>query len=85
MSQSNMDYHWMPFTNNQAFKADPQLFVRAEGIYYYSDRGEQGRSRLVSCERAYHVVVIHGCAIAPPAKSRRHRHYRQTTAGWPDC
>ena len=32
---------WMPFTANRDFKSDPKIVVRAEGMYYWSDRGEQ--------------------------------------------
>jgi beta-alanine--pyruvate transaminase len=32
---------WMPFTPNRDFKADPKLFVRAEGMYYWNERGER--------------------------------------------
>ncbi|GAA4888075.1 aminotransferase class III-fold pyridoxal phosphate-dependent enzyme [Ferrimonas pelagia] len=35
----NMDYHWMPFTENKAFKADPQLIVKADGVHYWDDKG----------------------------------------------
>jgi beta-alanine--pyruvate transaminase len=32
---------WMPFTPNRSFKADPKLFVRAEGMYYWTDHGDR--------------------------------------------
>ena len=38
---NSLDYQWMPFTANRQFKADPRLFVRGEGIYYWNHRGEQ--------------------------------------------
>ncbi|MFO1307176.1 MAG: aspartate aminotransferase family protein [Burkholderiales bacterium] len=31
----------MPFTPNREFKADPRMIVRAEGMYYWNDRGEK--------------------------------------------
>jgi beta-alanine--pyruvate transaminase len=31
----------MPFTPNRDFKHDPKLIVRAEGMYYWNDRGEK--------------------------------------------
>jgi beta-alanine--pyruvate transaminase len=34
----NLDYHWMPFTPNREFKADPKIVVRAEGMYYWDYR-----------------------------------------------
>jgi len=33
--------YWMPFTPNRDFKRDPRMVVRAEGMYYWSDRGEK--------------------------------------------
>jgi beta-alanine--pyruvate transaminase len=33
--------HWMPFTPNRDFKAEPKIFVRAEGAYYWSDKGNR--------------------------------------------
>jgi beta-alanine--pyruvate transaminase len=37
--QISLDELWMPFTPNRDFKADPKMIVRAEGMYYWSDRG----------------------------------------------
>ncbi|MFO1317700.1 MAG: aspartate aminotransferase family protein [Burkholderiales bacterium] len=31
----------MPFTPNREFKADPRMIVRAEGVFYWNDRGEK--------------------------------------------
>lgn len=33
--------HWMPFTGNRQFKADPRLFVQAQGAYFTTDQGQQ--------------------------------------------
>ena len=33
--------YWMPFTPNRDFKSDPKMVVRAEGMYYWNDRGEK--------------------------------------------
>ncbi len=35
------DELWMPFTANRDFKSDPKIVVRAEGMYYWSDRGDK--------------------------------------------
>ena len=37
----SLDEYWMPFTPNREFKADPQMIVRAEGMFYWNDRGEK--------------------------------------------
>jgi len=37
----SLDEFWMPFTPNRDFKADPKIVVRAEGMYYWNDRGEK--------------------------------------------
>jgi len=36
-----LDAFWMPFTANKAFKAHPRLLARAEGMYYWTDRGDR--------------------------------------------
>ena len=33
----NLDNFWIPFTGNNAFKAEPRLLVEADGMYYTSD------------------------------------------------
>jgi beta-alanine--pyruvate transaminase len=33
--------YWMPFTANRQFKAEPRLFVSAEGMYYTMDDGSR--------------------------------------------
>jgi beta-alanine--pyruvate transaminase len=37
----SLDEFWMPFTPNRDFKSDPRIVVRAEGMYYWNDRGEK--------------------------------------------
>jgi len=37
----SLDEYWMPFTPNREFKADPQMVVRAEGMYLWNDRGDR--------------------------------------------
>ena len=44
--------HWMPFTGNRQFKADPRLLVEAQGHYYRDAQGRQvfdGLSGLWTC------------------------------------
>lgn len=38
---NSLENHWMPFTNNRDFKADPRLLVKAEGLYYTSHQGHK--------------------------------------------
>ena len=33
---TNLNHQWMPFTDNREFQRAPQLFVRAEGVRYWS-------------------------------------------------
>jgi beta-alanine--pyruvate transaminase len=37
----SLDEYWMPFTPNRDFKHDPKMVVRAEGMYYWNDRGDK--------------------------------------------
>ena len=41
LTQVSLDEYWMPFTPNREFKSDPKIVVRAEGMYYWSDRGHK--------------------------------------------
>jgi len=47
-----MDAHWMPFTANRNFKANPRMMVSAEGAYYTDNQGRKildGLSGLWCC------------------------------------
>ena len=37
----NLESYWMPFTANRAFKKNPRLFARAEGMYYETTEGKK--------------------------------------------
>lgn len=37
----SMDAFWMPFTPNRAFKANPRIISKTEGVYCYTDDGRQ--------------------------------------------
>ncbi|HEY2275157.1 MAG TPA: aminotransferase class III-fold pyridoxal phosphate-dependent enzyme [Steroidobacteraceae bacterium] len=41
MKVENLERHWLPFTNNREFKREPRLFVRAEGMHYYTPGGRK--------------------------------------------
>ncbi len=36
---NSLDAFWMPFTPNRAFKADPRMLTRADGMYFYTPEG----------------------------------------------
>jgi len=36
---NSLENHWMPFTANRDFKADPRLVVKGEGVYYWDHKG----------------------------------------------
>jgi len=40
---NSLEEHWMPFSGNRAFKEDPRLLVKAEGVYYWNHKGERAR------------------------------------------
>lgn len=47
-----MDHHWLPFTNNKLFHAEPQVFAKAEGVRYWTPEGREildGASGLFCC------------------------------------
>jgi beta-alanine--pyruvate transaminase len=41
MKVENLERHWLPFTNNREFKREPRLFVRAEGMHYFTPGGRK--------------------------------------------
>ncbi|MBC8445328.1 MAG: aminotransferase class III-fold pyridoxal phosphate-dependent enzyme [Rhodospirillaceae bacterium] len=49
---NTLENHWMPFTANRDFKADPRLVVKGEGINYTNHHGDRvidGSSGLFCC------------------------------------
>ena len=38
---NNLEAFWMPYTANRQFKQNPRMFVRAEGMYYYTADGNK--------------------------------------------
>ena len=56
-TDTTLDHHWMPFTSNRDFKAKPRLQVKAEGMYYWNDRGEK---ILDGCSGLFCVAAGHG-------------------------
>ncbi|MGF1639849.1 MAG: aminotransferase class III-fold pyridoxal phosphate-dependent enzyme [Rhodospirillales bacterium] len=49
---NTLENHWMPFTANRDFKADPRLLVKARGVHYWSHKGREildGVSGLFCC------------------------------------
>jgi len=38
---NTLENHWMPFTSNRDFKADPRLMVKAKGMHYWNHHGDQ--------------------------------------------
>ena len=41
LTEATLEQHWMPFTNNREFKREPRLFVKASGMYYWSQHGSK--------------------------------------------
>jgi beta-alanine--pyruvate transaminase len=41
LTLESLERHWLPFTNNREFKREPRLFVRASGMYYWSQTGQK--------------------------------------------
>jgi beta-alanine--pyruvate transaminase len=36
---NSLDAHWMGFTNNRGFKANPRMFARAKDMHYFTESG----------------------------------------------
>ncbi|MBK6598808.1 MAG: aminotransferase class III-fold pyridoxal phosphate-dependent enzyme [Proteobacteria bacterium] len=41
INSQTLERHWLPFSDNRSFKREPRLFVRAEGMYYWSHDGRK--------------------------------------------
>ena len=39
LSVNSLEAHWMPFTANKDFKAEPRLIVKSEGVYAWDHKG----------------------------------------------
>ena len=53
---NSLENYWMPFTANRSFKANPRILVRAEGVYYWNDKGDR---LLDSCSGLYTHAAGH--------------------------
>ncbi|MFT5011627.1 MAG: beta-alanine--pyruvate transaminase [Patiriisocius sp.] len=61
-TKAQLDAHWMPFSANREFKADPRLLVAADGAYYTDADGRKifdGLSGLWTCGLGHNVPEIH--------------------------
>ena len=38
---ATMQPYWMPFSPNKEFKAEPRMFARAKGMYFYTPEGHE--------------------------------------------
>lgn len=53
---NTLEHHWMPFTANRDFKADPRLLVKAKGVHYWDHKGNRlldGVSGLFCCNAGH--------------------------------
>lgn len=41
ITSNSLEQHWMPFTANRAFKADPRFVVKSEGVHLWDHKGGQ--------------------------------------------
>jgi beta-alanine--pyruvate transaminase len=41
LTQQTLEQHWLPFTSNREFKREPRMFVKASGMYYWSQHGHK--------------------------------------------
>src|SRR3990172_5797792 len=49
---NTLEHHFLPFTANRDFKANPRLIVKGEGVFYWNHKGEKildGSSGLFCC------------------------------------
>ena len=41
LTREQLEAHWMPYTGNRQFKADPRMIVAADGVHYIDDKGRK--------------------------------------------
>ena len=79
----SLDEYWMPFTPNRDFKHEPKMVVRAEGMYYWNDRGDK---IIDASSGLFCVAAGHGARSRRPwapvarARFRRAVHARASEA-----
>ncbi|MGN6517784.1 MAG: aminotransferase class III-fold pyridoxal phosphate-dependent enzyme, partial [Rhizomicrobium sp.] len=54
---NDLSSFWLPFTPNRAFQADPRMLSRADGMYFYDDKG---RKLLDACAGLWCCNAGHG-------------------------
>jgi beta-alanine--pyruvate transaminase len=74
---TKLERYWLPFTPNRLFKKDPRLLVRAEGMFFWNDRGEQ---LLDGCSGLFCCALGHGRREILDALTRQ---YQQLDFGPP--
>jgi beta-alanine--pyruvate transaminase len=61
LTRTDLEAHWMPYTGNRQFKADPRIIVGAEGVHFIDDRGRRvldGLSGLWCCGAGHNRAEI---------------------------
>jgi len=41
LTREQLEAHWMPYTGNRQFKADPRMIVAADGVHFIDDKGRK--------------------------------------------
>ncbi len=61
LTRADLEAHWMPYTGNRQFKADPRIIVGAEGVHFIDDQGRRvldGLSGLWCCGAGHNRAEI---------------------------
>jgi beta-alanine--pyruvate transaminase len=66
---AELENYWLPFTPNRDFKKGPRLLTRAEGMYFWNDRGER---LLDACSGLFCCALGHGRPEILEAVSRQY-------------
>jgi len=67
---ATLDSYWLPFTPNRAFKKEPRILVRAEGLHFWNDRGDR---LLDGCSGLFCCALGHGRPEIAEAVARQAR------------
>jgi len=56
-ARPDLSHHWMPFTANRDFHAEPKIICRGQGVWYY---GEDDQPILDACSGLFTTPAGHG-------------------------
>ena len=70
---NSLNEHWMPFTSNKDFKANPRLITEAKGVYL---KTHHGKTQIDASSGLFCNPLGHGRKEITEAVTKQLRHFR---------